>query len=278
MRQICRHLSLRSTAVLIFSLTILGVSACSNYRKAIYLNDIPHVLEDSIARFRVSAYTEPRIQPDDILQVSVQTLDPQAGSMPGAGGIASFPTQPTASSSGTSIQPSGTPTYLVDKEGVIELPLVGRLSVAGKTTMEARDAIREKAALYYKDPVVNIRFANFRVTVIGEVNRPAQYIIPNEKVSILDMLGMAGDLTIYGQRDNVMLIRDVDGGKEVTRFNLNSSELFRSEYYYLRQGDIIYVQPTRSKAASTDMVKARNFSLLATGISLVAVILTRVTF
>src|SRR5690606_37776387 len=97
-------------------------------------------------------------------------------------------------------------------------------------------------------------------------------------VSILDILGMAGDLTIYGKRDNVLLIRELNGKKEVARFNLNSSDIFSSPFFYLKQGDIIYVQHTKSKSAATDMVKARNFSFLATGISLLAVILTRVNF
>ena len=205
-------------------------------------------------------------------------MDPQTNIMPGTVNTTIFTTQPTSSAANTMQQQPAIAGYLVDQNGYIELPMVGRLQVGGLTTTAARDAIRDKAAVYYKDPVVNIRFANFRVTVLGEVNRPAQYIIPNEKVSILDIIGMAGDLTIYGKRDNIMLIREINGEKHIARFNLNNSDILESPFFYLRQGDIIYVQHTKSKSAATDMVKARNFSFLATGISLLAVILSRVTF
>jgi polysaccharide export outer membrane protein len=262
----------------ILCIIIIISSSCTSYRKSVYLSNISDSLTGSMVSFHTSPYVEPRIQPDDILQVSVQTLDPQTNVMPGTSNTTIYSTQPTSSASNTIQQQPTIAGYLVDQQGFIELPLVGRLAVGGKTTTEARDAIREKAAVYYKMPVVNIRYANFRVTVLGEVNRPAQYIIPNEKVSILDIIGMAGDLTIYGKRENIMLIREVNGEKQITRFNLNTSDILSSPYYYLRQGDIIYVQHNKSKSAATDMVRARNFSFLATGISLLAVILSRVTF
>jgi polysaccharide export outer membrane protein len=102
--------------------------------------------------------------------------------------------------------------------------------------------------------------------------------MPNEKVTLLDAIGVAGDLTIYGKRENVLLIRDNNGKKEFTRFNLNSSNIFSSPYFYLHQGDVVYVEPAKAKVASTDMVRVRNLSILATALSLVIIIATRVKF
>src|SRR5690606_35044928 len=165
--------------------------------------------------------------------------------------------------------------FMVDKDGMIELPLVGKVPVAGKTTSEARELIRSRAAIYYKEPVVNVRYANFNITVLGEVARPSQYIVPNEKISILDAIAMAGDLTIYGKRDNVLLIRETEGAKQFTRFNLNSTEMFQNPNFYLRQGDVVYVEPSKSKAASTDMQRLRNLTLATSVINLMVILVIR---
>jgi polysaccharide export outer membrane protein len=211
----------------------------------------------------MSAYYTPVIQPDDILQVSIQTLDPAATALlsqqntntwPSIGANTGAPGSPTA------VNVSG---YLVDKEGSVILPLIGKVMASGKTTDAIRDEIRAKAAEYYKDPVVTVRFANFKITVLGEVARPSTYVMPSEKVTLLDAIGIAGDLTIYGRRENVMLIRDNNGKKEFVRFNLNNSNIFTSPYFYLRQGDVVYVEPNR-------------LSILATALSLLIVIATRV--
>jgi polysaccharide export outer membrane protein len=150
--------------------------------------------------------------------------------------------------------------------------------VQGKTTDSVREEIKNKAAAYYKDPVVNVRFANFRVTVLGEVNKPSTYDMPNEKVTLLDALGAAGDLTIYGKRENVLLIRNKDGKKEFVRFNLNQSNLFTSPYFYLHQGDVVYVEPNKAKVASTDLTQVKRISIMASVLSLLIVAVSRVNF
>jgi polysaccharide export outer membrane protein len=101
------------------------------------------------------------------------------------------------------------------------------------------------------DPIVDIRFVNFRVTVLGEVGRPAVVNVPNEKISILEAIGMAGDLTIYANRENVLLIRETNGNKEIKRLNLNSNEIFTSPYYYLKSNDVVYAEPNKTKVRST---------------------------
>lgn len=252
-------------------------SACNNYKNISYLKDIKDSVHNiPVASLPTPVYTDPKIQPKDILQVTVQTLDPQTNTILAANNPSNVVPQSMMSPAGQANVTA--PGYMVDKDGQLQLPLVGMVKVAGLTTAEARDLISQKASKYYKDPVVNVRFANFTITVLGEVNHPSTYVVPNEKVSILDALGMAGDLTIFARRENVMLIREENGDKKFIRFNINSSEIFASPYFYLRQGDMVYVEPGKSKAASTDAVRARNVTLIASGLTVLIVLLTRVNF
>lgn len=265
----------RSGLCLVLLLCVMTVfSACNNYKNISYLKDIKDTINNVPIATLKTVYSDPKIQPNDILQVTVQTLDPQTNNILAGANSSVASAQSTAS---TTSQPS-IPGYMVDKNGNILLPLIGMVKVSGLTTAEARDQISEKVARFYKEPVVNVRLANFSITVLGEVNHPSTYIVPNEKVSILDALGMAGDLTIYGKRENVLLIRDENGDKKFVRFNINSSDIFSSQYFYLRQGDLVYVEPAKSKAASTDMARTRNYTLIASAFTVLIVLLTRVNF
>ncbi|WP_160716112.1 polysaccharide biosynthesis/export family protein [Chitinophaga solisilvae] len=249
--------------------------SCAAPKNITYFKDLPDTLNNR--EVTQAAFKTPVIQSDDILQVSIQTLDPAATTLLNQQNTASWPV-----TGNSSLQPAaannGVAGYLVDKEGNIVLPLVGKVLVKGLSTDQVRDTIRAKAAEYYKDPVVNVRYANFKITVLGEVNRPSTYVMPNEKVTLLDALGVAGDLTIYGKRENVLLIRENNGRKEFARFNLNNSNLFTSPYFYLRQGDVVYVEPNKSKAASTDMAQVKRISIMASVLSLLIVVVSRVNF
>lgn len=254
---------------------MLLFTACGSHKNVAYFKDIKDSVYNTPVASVPTSFTDPKIQPNDILQVTIQTIDPQANNVLSSNN-STYTTPATAGVQ--SVQQSQVPGFLVDKSGMIQLPLVGQLKVSGLSTSEVRDLVTEKVARYYKDPVVNVRLANFTVTVLGEVTRPSSYLIANEKASILDALGMAGDITIYGKRENVMLIREEGGEKKFVRFNLNSSDIIRSPYYYLRQGDVIYVEPGKAKAATTDMAKTRNYALLASGLSVLIVLLSRVNF
>lgn len=249
------------------------VSSCSSNKKITYFQDIPDSIYRTARNLTVTPFSDPVIQANDILQISILTLDPQVNNILTANNTSSFSVQPGSSSSPAG--PQSVTGFMVDKQGMIELPIVGKIKIAGLTTSEARDTIHARVASYYNSPVVNVRFANFNITVLGEVARPATYIVPNEKVSVIDAIGMAGDLTIYGKRENILLIRDSLGHKKSVRFNLNSSELLNSPYFYLKQGDMLYVEPSKSKIASTDGVRTRNLALLASGVSLLIVIFSR---
>lgn len=263
------------------SLSKLGITAvicmllfaCAAPKNITYFRDIPDTLKNK--EIQQVPYQTPVIQVDDILQVSIQTLDPAATALLNQQNTTSWPVTGNSSSQVVSAN-SGVTGYLVDKDGNIVLPLVGKIMVKGLTTSEVREVIRAKAAEFYKDPVVNVRYANFKITILGEVTKPSTYVMPNEKVTLLDALGVAGDLTIYGKRENILLVREKDGKKEFARFNLNDSNLFKSPYFFLQQGDVIYVEPNKSKISSTDMAQVRRISIMASVLSLLIVIGSRV--
>jgi len=259
-------------------IVLVGLYSCSTPRNITYFKDIPDTIRER--SMQLASFVTPTIQPDDILQVTIQTLDAgttsilnQANSM--------FPSNSSAVSAIPGA-PASTPNisngYLVDKNGYVLLPIIGKVMVAGQTTDLVRDEIRKAAEQFYKDPVVNVRFANFKITVLGEVARPSAYVMPNEKVTILDAIGMAGDLTIFAKRENVLLIRDNNGKKEFVRFNLNDSKMFASPYFYLHQGDVVYVEPHKSKVTSTDMAQVRTVSILASVMSVVIIAISRIKF
>ncbi|WP_343689015.1 polysaccharide biosynthesis/export family protein [Chitinophaga sp.] len=249
------------------------ISSCTSTKNITYFNDVA----DSVKwrSIEQAGYTTPVIQPDDILQVNIQTLDPSATAMLNQ---QSWPTGSSAQPAlnNASVSPTNVSGYLVDKNGYVILPLLGKVAVAGKTTDQVRDEISTKAAEFYKEPVVNVRFANFKVTVLGEVAKPATYVMPNEKITLLDAIGMAGDLTIYGKRENVLLIRDNNNKKEFVRFDLNKSNTFQSPYFYLRQGDVVYVEPSKARVAATDSRQVRRITILTSVLTLLVVIVSRV--
>lgn len=263
-------------AVLLLSIVCFCVSSCSGPKNITYFKDVPDTVRQKLVD--MAAYNMPLIQTDDILQVTIQTLDPAASALLNQQNTAQWPVVGSGSAAGLSNAGPGVTGYVVDKDGYITLPLIGRILAKGKTTDSVRNDIAVKVLTYYKDPVVNVRFANFKITVLGEVARPSTYVMPNEKVTIMDAIGMAGDLTIYGKRENILLIRDTNGQKEFIRFNLNDSKIFTSPYLFLHQGDIVYVEPNKSKSASTDMAQVKRISIIASVLSLLIVIATRVNF
>jgi polysaccharide export outer membrane protein len=226
-----------------FLLLILVLSSCAK-RNLVYFSDI-----DSDANFstQIPEMIEPQIQPDDLLNITVTSLSPESNLLFNAGVLS-----PDGSrQNGTDKLNEG---YLVDKNGEINFPVLGKVKLIGLTKPEAIDEMTLRIREYVKDPIVNIRFMNFKITVIGEVNRPATFTVPTEKINILEALGLAGDMTPYGKRENVLIIREKNGVRSATRFNLNDKDILGSPYYYLQQNDVIYVEPDTIKAiqASTN--------------------------
>ena len=154
----------------------------------------------------------------------------------------------------TGAQPISGPTYIVDSQGNIDFPVVGIINTSGKTISDLKNELNNLISKFVINPSINVRLVNFRVTVLGEVNRQGDYTISNGNATLLNALGLAGDLTIYGKRDNVLVVRNVDGNITKERVNLSDANFFNSPYFYLKQGDVIYVSAneTREKTSRLD--------------------------
>jgi polysaccharide export outer membrane protein len=236
-------------------------SSCRLGKNVPYFRDIPDSLSQAM-HVKQADFVEPKIKTNDILGVTIQTIDPQAAAM--------FNNAGSSSSGGNSPTGSG---YLVDANGNIELPLIGKMKVLGLTTIEAKEAIRETAKQYFKDPAVNVRFLNFNITMLGDVARPGTYTVPSERITVLDALGMAGDLSITGKRENVMVMREDGGDRKVVRLNLTRSDMLQSPYYYLRTGDVVYVEPNKAKSGQATVDNSRD-RYITYSISAISVILS----
>ncbi|RZK10806.1 MAG: hypothetical protein EOO43_19905 [Flavobacterium sp.] len=243
--------------------------SCVSSKNIPYFQDLQTVNQADLAN--AAKFTEPVIQSDDILSINIFTLDQTTGAIINQAAN----TAVLGGSANTAVAAQQTTGFLVDKNGDIELALIGKIKVGGLTTYQARELVREKVrGIGYRDPSVQLRFANFKVSVLGEVNTPSTYSLPNEKVSVLDALALAGDLTIYGRRENVMVLRDVNGKKEMQRLNLNSSDIFNSPFYYLKQNDVVYVEPNRRKVSASNSAQIQTIGVLASVISVIVLAIT----
>lgn len=212
-------------------------SSCIDTRKATYFNG----LADGATPVTFSV-PENIIRKNDILSISVSSLNPEATEI--------FNTPNISGTTGGGNIISG---YLVSPEGTIDFPILGRIKAFGFTKDQLKESITQMLVnrKLLTDPIVSIRLMNFRVTVLGEVQNPSVINIPNEKISLLEAIGLAGDLTIYSKRDNVLLIRE-DGGQIIRkRINLNTTELLTSPYFYLKSEDVIYVEPNKTRVATS---------------------------
>ncbi len=249
---------------LFYFLGFLFLVSCGPSRNLAYFSDL-----EQQAAFSDTLQREAKIQPDDLLGITISSLNPESNALFNRGVLT-----PT----GTNLNPAAsTPNegYLVDENGFIDFPIIGKLKLGGLTKAEAKNKIIFELKDYLKDPIVNVRFLNFKVTVIGEVNKPSTFTIPNDKINILEALGLAGDMTAFGRRENVLIIREKDGVRNTVRVNLNSKDLLSSPYFNLQQNDIVYVEPDKAKAIQAT-VNPRNTTIIAATMSAIAIILSRI--
>jgi polysaccharide biosynthesis/export protein len=250
---------------ILFALVILATS-CVNTKSATYFVDQG---DADLATSNLAP--KAKIQTGDLLSIAVTSMSSQAtNSFNMVNVVGSMNGNYT-----TALQTSG---YLVNRDGYIKLPYLGDVKAADLNDRELEEKITN-GILGNKlmiDPIVTVRHLNFKVTVLGEVGHPLVINVPNEKISILEAIGMAGDLTIYAKRDNVLLIREEEGKKVTRRLNLNSNKILTSPYYYLKTNDVIYVEPNKAKIASVS--KSRQILPIIFGaLSLGAVVLDRLT-
>lgn len=250
---------------LVFLIPVL--LSCVNTKRATYFNN----LSDTEIQYQVESL-DPVIQKNDLLSISVSSVNPEAAQVFNLHSASS--TQGNVVS-GSIFQSTG---YLVDQEGNIQFPLLGSIKAAGITKNQLKEnitkAITQKNLLY--EPLVNIRYLNYKVTVLGEVAHPSVINVPNEKITLLEALGLAGDLTLYGRRDNVMIIRETEGKRTVTHVNLNDRALLQSPYYFLKSNDVVYVAPNKARVASTSRT-TQWLPILFSSLSFATILIDRIT-
>src|SRR5688572_26176598 len=220
--------------------------SCVNSREITYL----HNIEDT-AVATILDDIEPVIQKNDLLSISVTSINQEATeifNIPNNNAIAG--TNSSNSNTGYINQAIG---YLVNQKGFIQFPILGNIQAAGLTKQQLNDVITKKLIdnKLLLEPSVTIRYLNYKITVLGEVGKPMVINVPNERITILEALGLASDITINGRKDNVLLIREVSGKRTVNRINLNSPDLLTSPYYVLESNDVIYVEPNKTKVNAT---------------------------
>ncbi len=248
---------------------LISITSCTNTRKAVYFSG------QQTGSFQPPAMPKPVIQNNDLLNITVSSLNPEASAVFNQPGGAN-------NTNNSNMQPTATTTpangYLVDGEGNIQFPFLGTVKASGMTKDELKDKLTKSMVdkKLLVDPIISVRFLNFKVTVLGEVAHPTVVTVPSESITLLEALGLAGDLTIYAQRDNVLVIRDENGKKVTHRLNLNSNELFSSPYYYLQSNDVVYVEPNKAKVASTSRTNTW-LPIVLSALSLGVIVVDRLT-
>ncbi|NML63657.1 sugar transporter [Hymenobacter sp. RP-2-7] len=248
---------------------LLLAGSCVPNRNIVYFSDLK---ETASYTEEIKNKVTPRIQPDDLLSITVSSLNPESNILfnngvlqsAGSGGI-----------TGTTGRVSD--GYLVDKDGAINFPVLGSVILGGLTKEEATEKMVSEIKKTVKNPIVNIRFLNFRITVVGEVNRPSTLTIPSESINIIEALGLAGDLTVYGKRENILIIRESGGKRTAARLDLTSKNILNSQYFYLQQNDVVYVEPVKAKSIQTGnaVVYLPIITTVISLISLLSVIIIR---
>ncbi len=216
---------------------VLTITSCGSKKDIVYFQNTG----DFETLVDKNSFT-PKFKVDDLVNIHVSTLDNEA----------SVPFNLFRGASEGGIAPEQV-DYLVDKEGNIDFPVIGQIQIAGLSSEEVRILLREKLSDYLKNPIINIRLKNFTVTILGEVNRPGTYPVNGERITLLEAIGLAGDLTIKGMRENVIVIRDFDGTKIYNRIDLRDKKALSSSVYYLTQNDVVYVEPNQSAVTSSSL-------------------------
>ncbi len=246
--------------------------SCRSQKDVIYFQESPSSASKSRISFKnfpeendeskIQTY-EPVIRSNDILKIYVSSINREASSF----------FNPLMNPDSKVDDPSAF-GYLVDAKGFIEMPLIGQIKVSGLTVNAIRDTVKQKLSKYLENPTVRIIFDNFKVSVLGEVNRPGVYVVQNERLTLPEALGLAGDLTIFGNRRNILVIREDEGKREFSRVDLTLREIFKNPFYFLHPNDVIYIEPVKSKTAVSDNFY-RIFPIVISSITLISILLIR---
>jgi len=276
--------SKKSNLSILLLLSILILSSCAGSKKVAYFQKYNSTADSLKEQNPSSGLYDARIKPKDMLSITVVTSEPEAsrdynlvvpqlydptivGMVSAGAGTSMITTQPTLQ------------TYLVDNDGTINFPVIGKLTVGGITRKELEKLLQEKLASSFNKevPIITIRITNYSVNILGEVLKPGKYNTVNDRMTIFEGLAMAGDMTIYGRRENVKVLREnADGTKNYLTVNLNDKNIIHSPAYYLEQNDVVYVEPNKAKSGSSNIGAEETLSISALSvlISLTSIIVT----
>lgn len=237
---------------------LFNLASCVNSRNLQYV-------QGQFDTALISKYiiNDPVVQKGDLISITVYSDNAVATA------LYNLPNVTGTSTSGASAATSG---YLVDEHGNIQFQGIGNLQVAGLTKLQLTALLDSRLIVFLQHPYYNIRFLNYKITLIGEVNREGVYTIPNESVNVLEAIGMAGGLNVYARRQNVLIIREANGKREFARLDLTNPDLFKSPYYFLQQNDMVVIEQLKGKIALNDQVTTRNISIASTIISTLAIV------
>lgn len=246
------------TVLLLIALTL---SSCVSRKKIVYFQNVSSLSDNNY---------EPRIKADDELLIVVNVTSPNEAL------AAPFNQSTLNLTPGAGQGQAGEGrSYLVDKDGFIQLPLVGPVKIGGLTRQEALDLLKSAIKKYINEPIITLRITNFKFTVIGEVKSPGTYSFASERLTLPEALGLAGDLTIYGKRNNVLIIREISGKKTYNYVDLTKVDFMQSEFYYLSQNDLVYVEPNKTVVNSSAI--GRDLTLAISSVSVLIAIISFIT-
>ena len=252
---------MKRISVILFSMLLL-ISSCATRRDIVYFQDAEDYVPEKITQsFQV------KIQTDDLLSITVNSKNPELALPFNLPTIAYQAGKADQLTSAQQMQ-----AYQVNADGAIDFPILGTIHVLGLTRMELTDLVKKKLidGGYMDDPVVSVKLLNYKVSVLGEVTKPGTIDVNSDRITVLEAISKAGDMTIYGKRGTVLVIREENGVREVAKLNLKSVELFKSPYFYLQQNDVVYVEPNKSKIGQSTYNS--NLPLLISSLSILTTI------
>lgn len=243
---------------LLFISTLLTLNSCHQKEKIVYFqgNQSPNILSTSF---------NPTLKPDDLLSIQIITQDEASSKLFNLSN--SLTNQNIGGYSSGNQTPMG---YLISSDGFIDFPIIGKISLQGLNRQQAVSLLKDKLKPYLNDAVVIIRILNYKVTVLGEVKNPGTFTIPNDRITLLEAIGIAGDLQITALRNNILILREIDGKITETRVDITKKDFFNSNVFYLQQNDVVYVEPNKAKINSALF----NQTNVSTGISIISLIVT----
>lgn len=242
-------------------MVVFLMMSCASRKEVVYLQDVGN-FETQVDNNKSAT----KFKVDDLVSIHVSSLNPEISAPFNLYGGPS-----------TGAMKTDQVSYLVDQDGMIDFPVIGKIKIEGLSPDELRVLLRQKLSDYLKDPIINIRLINFTVTILGQVGRPGTYPVNGEQISILEALGMAGDLTLRAKRDNILVMRDFNGTKVYSRLDLTSKNVVKSPVFYLSQNDVVYVEPNKVGIRDTSLGSSTSltWAILSTVITTSALLITR---